>query len=109
MDLLQNIQQITDFTYQDDVNMTSANLMVAIRLLVKCDLTLETIESGLQIATSGSKYQYYRAFFLNYEDIIQDQKRALELMTNVSDKKETTSFKPARRLRSSGTSGLTSL
>ncbi len=59
--------------------------MVAIRLLVKCDLTLETIKSDLQIATSGSKYQYYRAVFLDYEDIIQDQKRALELMTNVSD------------------------
>ncbi len=29
--ILQNIQQITDFTYQDDVNMTPANLMVAIR------------------------------------------------------------------------------
>ena len=83
--ILENIQQITDFTYTDDVNMTPANLMVAIRLLVKCELTLETIESGLQIATSGSKYQYYRAFFLDYEDIIQDQKRALELMTNVSD------------------------
>jgi hypothetical protein len=37
--ILQNIQQITDFTYQDDVNMTPANLMVAIRLIVKCDLT----------------------------------------------------------------------
>ena len=83
--ILQNIQQITDFTYQDDVNTTPANLIVAIRLLVKCDLTLETIESGLQIATTGSKYQYYRAVFLDYEDIIQDQKRALELMTNVSD------------------------
>jgi hypothetical protein len=83
--ILENIQQITDFTYTDDVNMTPANLMVAIRLLVKCELTLETIESGLQIATSGSKYQYYRAVFLDYEDIIQDQKRALELMTNVSD------------------------
>ncbi len=65
--------------------MTPANLMVAIRLIVKCDLTLETNESGLHIATSGSKYQYYRAVFLDYEDIIQDQKRALELMTNISD------------------------
>jgi hypothetical protein len=36
--ILQNIQQITDFTYQDDVNMTPANLMVAIRLMVKCDM-----------------------------------------------------------------------
>jgi len=65
--------------------MTPANLMVAIRLLVKCELTLENIESALDIAAPGSKYQYYRAVFLDYEDIILDQKRALELMTNVSD------------------------
>jgi hypothetical protein len=72
--ILQNIQQITDFTYVDDVNMTPANLLVAIHLLVKCDLTLENIESALNIATPGSKYQYYRAVFLDYEDIILDQK-----------------------------------
>ncbi len=83
--ILQNIQQITDFTYQDDVNMTPANLMVAIRLIVKCDLTLENIENTLNIATPGSKYQYYRAVFCDYEDIILDQKRALTLMTDVSD------------------------
>ncbi len=83
--ILDNIQQITDFTYQDEVEMTPANLMVAIRLLVKCDLALETIESGLNVAAPGSKYQYYRAVFLDYEDIILDQKRALELMTNVPD------------------------
>ncbi len=81
--ILQNIQQITDFTYVDDVNMTPATLMVAIRLMVKCDLTLENIESALNIATPGSKYQYYRAVFLDYEDIILDQKRALEMMTDV--------------------------
>ena len=61
--ILENIQQITDFTYQDGVNMTPANLMVAIRLLVKCELTLENIESALNIASPGSKYQYYRAVF----------------------------------------------
>jgi hypothetical protein len=83
--ILHNIQQITDFTYQDEVEMTPANLMVAIHLLVKCDLALKTIKSGLNVATPGSKYHYYRAVFLNYEDIILDQKRALELMTNVAD------------------------
>jgi hypothetical protein len=83
--ILQNIQQITDFTYQDDVNMTPANLMVAIRLIVKCDLTLENIESALNIATPGSNYQYYRDVFLDYEDITLDQKRALEMMTEVPD------------------------
>ncbi len=65
--------------------MTPANLMVAIRLTVKCDLTLENIESALNIATPGSKYQYYRAVFLDYKDIILDRKRALEMMTNVPD------------------------
>ncbi len=83
--ILDNIQQITDFTYQDEVEMTPANLMFAIRLFVKYDLALETIESGLNVATPGSKYHYYRAVFLDYEDIIQDQKRALELMTHVPD------------------------
>ncbi len=83
--ILDNIQQTTDFTYQDKVEMTPANLMVAIRLLVKCDLALETIESGLNVATPGSKYQYYRAVFCDYEDVILDQKRVLELMTDISD------------------------
>ncbi len=45
--------------------MTPANLMVAIRLL-----THENIESALNIASPGSKYQYYRAVFLDYVDII---------------------------------------
>jgi hypothetical protein len=59
--------------------------MVAICLLVKCDLALETIESGLNVATPGFKYQYNRAVFCDYEDIILDQKRALELLTNIFD------------------------
>ena len=71
--ILDYIQQITDFTYQDEVEMTPVNLMVAIRLLVKCDLALETIESGLNVAAPGTKYQYYRAVFLDYQDIIQEQ------------------------------------
>jgi hypothetical protein len=77
--------------------MTPANFMVAIRLLVKCDLALETIERGLNVATPGSKYQYYRAVLQDYEDIILDQKRALKLMKNVPDE------------CSYGISGLTSL
>jgi hypothetical protein len=59
--------------------------MVAIRLIVKCDMTLENIESALDIAAPGSKYQYYRAVFLDYQDIILDQKRAPDMMTNVPD------------------------
>jgi hypothetical protein len=77
--ILQNIQQITDFTYQDDFNMTPANLIAAIRLIVKCDMILENIESVLDIAAPGSKYQYYRAVFLDHQDIILDQKRALDI------------------------------
>jgi hypothetical protein len=83
--ILDYIQQITDFTYQDEVDMTPVNLMVAIRLLVKCDLALETIESGLNVAAPGTKYQYYRAVFLDYQDIIQEQKDVLKLMADVSD------------------------
>ncbi len=83
--ILDYIQQITDFTYQDEVEMTPAKRMVAIHLLVECDLALETIESGLNMAAPGSKCQYFRAVFLDYEDIILDQKRAFELMTNVPD------------------------
>jgi hypothetical protein len=55
--ILDNTQQITDSTYQDEVNMTPVNLMVAIRLLVKCELALETIESGLNVATGYSWFQ----------------------------------------------------
>jgi hypothetical protein len=76
----------------DEVEMTPANLMVAIRLLVKCDLALETIESGLNVAAPGTKYQYYRAVFLDYEDIIQEQKRVLTLMTDVSDETKQQAF-----------------
>ena len=83
--ILDYIQQITDFTYQDEVEMTPVNLMVAIRLLVKCDLALEAIESGLNVAAHGTKYQYYRAVFLDYQDIIQEQKDVLTLMADVSD------------------------
>jgi hypothetical protein len=83
--VLGNIKDITDFTIQTDIEMNSSSLMVAIRLLVKCDTALETIETGLNIALPGSKYQYYRAVFKDYEDIILDQKRILENLTDVPD------------------------
>jgi len=62
--ILNSIQQITDFTYQDDVS------ILAIRLLVKCVMTLETIERGLNVTLPGSEYKYYREFFRDYEDVI---------------------------------------
>ena len=83
--VLGNIKDITDFTIQTDIEMDSSSLMVAIRLLVKCDTALETIENGLNIALPGSKYQYYRAVFKDYEDIILDQKSILENLTDVPD------------------------
>jgi hypothetical protein len=107
--ILDNIQQMTDFTYQDEVEMTPANLMVAIRLLVKCDLALETIESGLDVATPGSKYHYYRAVFLDYQDIIEDQKRKSRGNDPSSRRNQATSSQPDRRLCSSGSSGLASI
>jgi hypothetical protein len=60
--------------------------MVAIRFLVKCGTALETIENGLNITLSGSKFQYYRAVFKDYEDIFLEQKQFLETLTNVPDK-----------------------
>ncbi len=74
--VLDNFKDITDFTIQTDIEMDSSSLMVAIRLLVKCDTALETIETGLNIALPGSK---------DYEDIILDQKRILENLTDVPD------------------------
>ncbi len=41
--------------------------------------------SGLKVAAPGTKYQYYRAVFLDYQDIIQEQKYVLTLMADVSD------------------------
>jgi hypothetical protein len=55
--------------------MTPSSLMVAIRLLIKCDTALETIENGLTIALPGSKFQYYRAVFTDHEDIILEQEQ----------------------------------
>jgi hypothetical protein len=84
--------------------MTPSSLMVALRLLVKCDTALETIETGLNIAIPGSKYQYYRAVFKDYEDIILDQKCILDILTNVpDDTNQATSAEPTGRLHSSGT------
>jgi hypothetical protein len=83
--ILDNIQEITAFNYQDDIKMTPSSLMVAIRLLIKCDTALEIIENGLNIALPVSKFQYYRAVFTDYEDIILDQKQVLKTVTNVPD------------------------
>ncbi len=39
--ILDNIKDITDFTIQTDIEMDSSSLMVAIRLLVKCDTAVK--------------------------------------------------------------------
>ncbi len=57
----------------------SANcrLRRAIRLLVQCETALETNEAGLQIALPGTKFQYYRPVFKDFEDILQRLKTRL--------------------------------
>jgi hypothetical protein len=91
--ILDNIQQITTFTYQDDIEMTPSSLMVAIRLLIKCDTALETIENGLNITLPGSMFQYYRAVFTDYEDIILEQKTSFGNSHKCSRRNQATSSK----------------
>jgi hypothetical protein len=59
--------------------------MRAIRLLVQCETALEKTETGLQIALPGSKFQYYRPVFKDFEDILQRLKTRLLSFTNVPD------------------------
>jgi hypothetical protein len=59
--------------------------MRAIRLLVQCETALETTENGLQIALPGSKYQYYRPVFKDYDETLQRYKTLLLDITNVTD------------------------
>jgi hypothetical protein len=85
--ILGYIKGITTFTFrQHGIQTDPPSLMVVIRLLVKCDIALETIETGLTIALPGSKYQYYRApVFKGYEDITKRHQRILQHLTNVPD------------------------
>ncbi len=84
--VLDDIQAITDFTETHQTIQTDpSNIMRAIRLLAQCETALETTETGLQIALPGSKFQYYRPVFKDFEDILQRLKTRLLSFTNVPD------------------------
>ncbi len=68
------------------IQMYAPNLIRAIRLLVRCDTAIETTQNGLQITLPpGSKFQYYRPVFKDYEEILQRHRTLLIGITNVSD------------------------
>jgi hypothetical protein len=65
--------------------MDPSNIMRAIRLLDQCETALETTETGIQIALPGSKFQYYRPVFKDFEEILQRLKTRLLALTNTTD------------------------
>jgi hypothetical protein len=84
--ILDSIRDISAFTMKhQDIQIDSSNIMRAIRLLAQCETALETTETGLQIALPGSKFQYYRPVFKDFEDTLQRLKTRLLSFTNVSD------------------------
>ncbi len=94
--ILDNIQEISAFTMSNlGIQMDASDLIRAIRLLVRCNTALETTQNGLQIALPGSKFQYYRPVFKDYEEILQRHKTLLIDITNVPDE-TTNGLKPTR-------------
>ncbi len=84
--VLDDIQAITEFTETHQAIQTDpSNLRRAIRLLAQCETALETTETDLQRALPGSKFQYYRPVFKDFEDILQRLKTRLLSFTNVPD------------------------
>ena len=84
--ILDDIQGITDFTETyEESQMDPSTLLRTIRLLVNCETALETTATGLQIALPGTKYQYYRPVFQDFEDALQRLKTQLLSIANVSD------------------------
>ena len=67
------------------IQMETHQMIRAIRLLVRCDTALETTQTSLQITLPGSKFQYYRPVFNDYEEILQRHRTLLIGITNVSD------------------------
>jgi len=67
------------------IQMDTHHMIQAIRLLVRCDTALETTQTSLQITLPGSKFQYYRPVFNDYEEILQRHRTLLIGITNVSD------------------------
>ena len=84
--ILDDIQGITDFTETyEESQMDPLTLLRTIRLLVNCETALETTAIGLQIALPGTKFQYYRPVFQDFEDALQRLKTRLLSIANVSD------------------------
>ncbi len=84
--ILDTIQELSAFTMSSiGIQMDASNLIRAIRLLVRCDTAIETTQNGLQITLPGSKFQYYRPVFKDYEEILQRHRALLIGITNVSD------------------------
>ena len=84
--ILDDIQGITDFTETyEESQMDPSTLLRTIRLLVHCETALETTATGLQIALPGTKFQYYRPVFQDFEDALQRLKTRLLSIANVSD------------------------
>ena len=84
--ILDDIQCLTNFTETyEESQMDPSTLLRTIRLLVNCETALETTATGLQIALPGTKYQYYRPVFQDFEDALQRLKTQLVSIANVSD------------------------
>jgi hypothetical protein len=84
--ILDTIQELSAFTMSNNgIQMDTHHMIQAIRLLVRCDTALETTQTSLQITLPGSKFQYYRPVFNDYEEILQRHRTLLIGITNVSD------------------------
>ena len=84
--ILDDIQGVTDFTETyEESQMDPSTLLRTIRLLVNCETALETTAYGLQIAHPGTKFQYYRPVFQDFEGVLQRLKTRLLSIANVSD------------------------
>ena len=84
--ILDDIQGITNFTETyEDSQMDPSTLLRTIRLLVHCENALETTAQGLHIAQPGTKFQYYRPVFNDFEDVLNALKTRLLCIANVPD------------------------
>ena len=84
--ILDDIQCLTNFTETyEEHQMDPSTLLRTIRLLVHCENALETTAHGLQIAQPGTKFQYYRPVFQDFEDVLTALKTRLLCIANVPD------------------------
>ena len=84
--ILDDIQGITNFTETyEESQMDPSTLLRTIRLLVHCENALETTAQGLHIAQPGTKFQYYRPVFNDFEDVLNALKTRLLCIANVPD------------------------